>query len=334
MRWWIYRDGEVSDRPYTKEQLAEMQDFDAETRVCPAGSERWVRAENEAKLKDLFTSSSTGTLKEPEDWGKNPEETKVDDRNEQEERNHDTKNRRDPPDTPKGSWTDSINWTYVGGFLLVILVGSAFAVTMPEDITSETSEGNPAKKARKTPTDETSTAGVDPTTSYEVTPLFDEAYRSRVAELFDRAEDRIFVAMYMIKSNALRAGRSSPHQDDWVLKVLKPLAEARDRDVEVRVMLSEPQPDVDPRRTKANKQAKEWLEENDVTVTYNKSSVELHDKVVLIDNKWVIQGSHNWTPTGIGDNREVSLLMKADEGDTWSWDRYWRNLKEGRTMRR
>jgi phosphatidylserine/phosphatidylglycerophosphate/cardiolipin synthase-like enzyme len=320
MKWWVYDDGSVSQRPYTKRELEQKFNLEPDTLVCPEGSTEWKRAGDIPALESAITNAPDTSLNMPEDL-KEITYDPVDP--------HPTEEPPPPdPNNENVQWTDRIDWRYVVGCLLVIAGGTVLAVNLPETTTTP-SDTEPTRTAGDTAP--TSTIGVDATTDYTVTPLFGETYRRRVSDLFKQAERRILVAMYMIESNALLAGRSYARHDDWVMQLLQDLAKARKRGLTVRVILSRPQPDKDPKRTKANRLAKQWLQDHDISVEYNETVIELHDKVVIIDNRWIVQGSHNWTPTGLGENREASLLLTARDGQQWHWDDYWTSVRTGRT---
>lgn len=59
MKWWLYRNGEVSDRAYSKDELREL-DLPPDMLVQPDESEQdWTRAKNVDALSDLFEKEPT-----------------------------------------------------------------------------------------------------------------------------------------------------------------------------------------------------------------------------------------------------------------------------------
>jgi phosphatidylserine/phosphatidylglycerophosphate/cardiolipin synthase-like enzyme len=171
--------------------------------------------------------------------------------------------------------------------------------------------------------------GVRVTTDYDVRPLFNETYREVLLEKIGKAEKEIFVAMYLIQPPSLLAEEWPFWREDRVLEILKALVAAQKRDVKVLVILSRPS-ETNEHKTVSNEAAREYLVENGVRVEYNASPVSLHDKIVVIDQKNIIQGSHNWTPAGLKYNHEQSLLLTAvdPEGDE-IWDNYKAFLQQG-----
>lgn len=187
-------------------------------------------------------------------------------------------------------------------------------------------ENKPAKKRTPEP-------GVEVTTDYTVTPLFNEQYYQRLLELFEQADERIIVAMFVIKARSLYQQDYPDWRTDRVLNLMKALESAHKRGVTVKVVLSRPnEKGPEDEKNKANRVAKRWFNERGMTAKYNTAeSVKLHDKVVMIDHRWIVQGSHNWTPGPMSTNVEASLLMEAKQGDQWTWDQYHEDLKLGIT---
>ncbi len=59
MAWWIYLNGKVSEKTYSRDEMAELPEFTKDTQVCPAGEEEWVRAKEVKELSDLFNSETS-----------------------------------------------------------------------------------------------------------------------------------------------------------------------------------------------------------------------------------------------------------------------------------
>ncbi|MFB6356784.1 MAG: phospholipase D-like domain-containing protein [bacterium] len=173
------------------------------------------------------------------------------------------------------------------------------------------------------------TIGITAKTDYKTTPLINEEYYHTLLDLFDRAEKKIFVGMFVIKPRSLYRENWPAWRTDRVLKLMKKLVEARKRGVKVTVIVSKPRTDKEDEKNKANRVAINWLRERGIQAGYNQSTVKLHDKVVIIDQKWIVQGSHNWTPGPLSTNVEASLLLEAEDGDQWSWKRYHEDLSVG-----
>lgn len=112
-------------------------------------------------------------------------------------------------------------------------------------------------------------------------------------DLFARARSRIWVVMYRIYPTG------SPVQD-----LLDGLAASAGRGVRVQVGLADGLPDPD------NRQSAEWLRQRGVKVVLDEPDRTTHAKAVVVDGRWLLLGSHNWTRNALTRNREASLLVE------------------------
>lgn len=126
----------------------------------------------------------------------------------------------------------------------------------------------------------------------------DSQYLDTVAPLIKSANESVHVIMFVIKYDP---GDS----DDPVNDLLNLLAEARSRGVDVKVLVDEETADSYP-------QTIDFLKEHEISVRLDKSSgITTHAKVVIIDGKFVVVGSHNWTESALRYNHEVSALIRS-----------------------
>jgi phosphatidylserine/phosphatidylglycerophosphate/cardiolipin synthase-like enzyme len=117
---------------------------------------------------------------------------------------------------------------------------------------------------------------------------------ARAAErLILGAQERIWMAMYVIH----------PDSDGPVTTLLRALADRAQRGLDVRVLL-----DQDARDDK-HVAAAAWLREHGVRVVLDEGNRTSHAKVVVVDGRWILAGSHNWTRSALTGNREASWLV-------------------------
>ena len=138
--------------------------------------------------------------------------------------------------------------------------------------------------------------------------MSDRRYLPRLLELIQKAEHSIEVSLYQ----ALLVGDDPDHP---VYQILKALADARGRGLRVRVMfnryLDYSAGDTVPlARSLA---AHEYLKAKGIEVIFAHPSRRLHDKVVVIDERWVLEGSMNWTQTALLSNWESATLIDSPE---------------------
>ena len=141
---------------------------------------------------------------------------------------------------------------------------------------------------------------------YESVLLCNKDYYSRLKSALRKAQNSIYVAMYVVAM-----GESAT---DPVKKLLDELIAAKNRGLEVKVVME------CPRRAggslyERNSEALDYLLKEGVEATFNDPKRELHDKFVLIDKDTIFLGNHNWSKQSLTINREVSVMVKSDPPD-------------------
>ena len=122
-------------------------------------------------------------------------------------------------------------------------------------------------------------------------------YVDKLLEAIDNAGKKIDIIIYSFQ---FQAGRESKNYE-----VMRSLLKAHDRDVRIRIVL-----DSWKGGQSANEPAYEILKQAGVEVYYDLDTVASHNKLVVVDNEIVLLGSANWTTTGLGKNREASILIR------------------------
>lgn len=140
---------------------------------------------------------------------------------------------------------------------------------------------------------------------YRVTPLIDRDYHSTVLSELRRAEKSVYLAMFLVAPDPPRGP---------VTRLLDSLIAARKRGVEVKAALHHPGR-IDDSVFNHNRAAIEYLKEGGVEAHFADPGKRIHDKFLLIDDRVLIFGNHNWTREGLTIHRELSLLVRADPPD-------------------
>lgn len=138
--------------------------------------------------------------------------------------------------------------------------------------------------------------------------ISDRKYLPRLLELIQKAERSIEVSMYQ----SLLSGKEETHP---VYQILKALADAHGRGVRVRAVFNRyldyfAGDTVPLARSLA---AHEYLKTKGIEVLLAHPSRRLHDKVIVIDERWVIEGSMNWTQTALQSNWESATLIDSPD---------------------
>jgi len=120
------------------------------------------------------------------------------------------------------------------------------------------------------------------------------------------ARTRVWVVMFVVR---LDGDPNVAPPDDPVAALLRALAAAAGRGVDVRVCLDYGRDRATGAPENKHTAAATWLAAHGVRVVLDELDRTTHAKVVLVDDRWVVLGSHNWTRSAIVSNREVSLLF-------------------------
>lgn len=153
-----------------------------------------------------------------------------------------------------------------------------------------------------------------PISEFTLTLLPNEEYFRRVYQLVNRANSSIHVVMYVAKYDPEEA-------EDPASALLAALKVARDKGLDVKVVVD----DV----TKSDyPETITYLKANGIPVKLDpKPGITTHAKLVIIDGKIVIVGSHNWTESALSRNNEYSVLIYSRDV-ALEVERYFQNLWE------
>lgn len=128
--------------------------------------------------------------------------------------------------------------------------------------------------------------------------LLGKKYFDVTHELLQSAEKSIDIYMYFIIADENAKNPVNILVDD--------LTKAKQRGVDVKVFLED-------RKMNENKIAYDKLMRNGIDVNFDTPGMLLHAKNVIIDNKYCIIGSTNWTRAAIEKNYETSILIDSEQ---------------------
>jgi predicted nucleic acid-binding Zn-ribbon protein len=138
---------------------------------------------------------------------------------------------------------------------------------------------------------------------YEVHVLLDEEYYQHIKNDLEKANETILVAMY---SMVYDPGDSF----DWANDLIRELVYAKERGVNVTIIIEN--------RTffgymGENLEAYNYLSAHNVTVRLDNETDTDHMKLVIIDDKIVYVGSHNWSESALYYNHETSVKIVSED---------------------
>ncbi len=146
-----------------------------------------------------------------------------------------------------------------------------------------------------------------PPVEYEVEPLIGREYLPCLKAELGRAAKSIRVAMYLIDPGE---GKDHP-----VNQLLDALAQARRRGVSVEVVVECPWEKKAPSLKRKNAAALDRLRRQGVSAVFDEPRHCLHDKLVVIDDRVVFIGNHNWTREALTIHDEVSARIVCRPAD-------------------
>ena len=136
----------------------------------------------------------------------------------------------------------------------------------------------------------------------QVRDISDREYEQAVIELIDNAKESVVLGMYYISTQL--------ETNNPVKLLLNDLIEAEKRGVQVRIYLNTKFPDVSYEELISDDEFKR-LEDAGCEVYFIPEGRRLHDKVVIVDRRYVIDGSMNWSIIALRNNFESATLIDS-----------------------
>lgn len=154
----------------------------------------------------------------------------------------------------------------------------------------------------------------------------DQAYLELLSELVDNAQSSIRVAMFFLDGGS---------RD--VRGLVDRLAAARARGVAVRLVLGDDLPGDRHGAATTNAEGRALLRAAGLPTRLHWPEMALHEKSVVVDDRWSLVGSHNWTPRSLFAAAETSMCVDSPAlaADLRSrFDDLWRALDPNASRRR
>ena len=130
--------------------------------------------------------------------------------------------------------------------------------------------------------------------------LTNEDYFPALLKAIDEAQSEIFMSIFSFKAGV--------HKNSYPDIILAHLARAVKRGIKVIVIL-ENTGGYDYKLDAENQKTKQLLEEESVKVYFDSPRQTTHTKLIVIDERLVLLGSHNLTQAALKYNNEISILL-------------------------
>ncbi len=131
--------------------------------------------------------------------------------------------------------------------------------------------------------------------------LADKEYYETLTSLIQHAHQSIDLTMFIFKTT------KSPKNKAVLLA--GELVKAAKRRVRVRVILEKS--DYDESLNRENRRVGRKLRKKGIKVIFDSPETTTHAKLVVIDNRYCLVGSHNFTHSALAYNHELSLLVDS-----------------------
>jgi len=183
-----------------------------------------------------------------------------------------------------------VGWMVLATALLILLSPAAFAA----------GEGRAAGSAPQ-PVVKGKTTGPSPQAVVEAKLLLDRDYFTALLDGVDRARAEIFLSAYLFRT--IEDAKGYPEA------VLKRLVAAVHRGVRVDVVLERNRDADDLSRN--NAETAERLKQAGIRVCMDAPDRVTHTKLVVIDRRYMLIGSHNLTQAALKFNHEASVWIDS-----------------------
>ncbi|MDD5759632.1 MAG: phospholipase D-like domain-containing protein [Desulfobulbaceae bacterium] len=133
----------------------------------------------------------------------------------------------------------------------------------------------------------------------EVRLLKDQDYYPVLQSLIGRAVFSIDLSIFLFKTTNSAHNRAN--------ELVEELIAARKRGVIINILFEKS--GYDPKINKENQKVAERLQKHGVRVRFDSEKTTTHTKIVVIDRRYSLVGSHNFTGSALSHNHEASLLV-------------------------
>lgn len=140
----------------------------------------------------------------------------------------------------------------------------------------------------------------------KVKDISDRKYQDELYNRLGKAKKSIVVSMYLIKLY------SGDKKQGPVVYLLSELSDALDRGVKVDLYLNTKYRTNTPEELYAESEFKS-LEEKGAKIHLVDSTGIHHDKLIIIDSRYILEGSHNWSVSALKANNESSTLISSSK---------------------
>jgi HKD family nuclease len=138
--------------------------------------------------------------------------------------------------------------------------------------------------------------------SAQVRNISDREYEQVVVNLIDNAKESVVIGMYYISTQV--------EANNPVKLLLNDLGEAKKRGVKVKLYLNTKFPDMSYEEL-VDKDEFKMLKKAGCELYFIPPGRKLHDKIVIVDRRYIVEGSMNWSIIALRNNFESVTLIDS-----------------------
>ena len=142
--------------------------------------------------------------------------------------------------------------------------------------------------------------------SEEIKPICDREYFPAVHSLLKKAKSSIYLIMHQIRYY-------DNHPESPSNLFCKDLIAAAKRGVDVKVIIEQSDLEMFSDSSKKNRDVGYRLARGGVTVYFDPSETTTHCKLLIVDKKYTVIGSTNWSYYALDKNYESSILIESEK---------------------
>lgn len=143
--------------------------------------------------------------------------------------------------------------------------------------------------------------------------LWDEKFRAAVLREINMANKKILIATFLCDYKPSKKVR---HID----AIIEALVRAQERGVRVRVVLNRGEQDGNLKRI--NLTAMRAMERKGIYAAWSKKGRRWHGKIIIIDGRLSIIGSHNLSENSLSRNGEASILIEGEVTGAYAEEKF------------
>ncbi|HRR95243.1 MAG TPA: phospholipase D-like domain-containing protein [Candidatus Ratteibacteria bacterium] len=138
----------------------------------------------------------------------------------------------------------------------------------------------------------------------KITPINNREYFPSVLNKIKNAKKSIYIIMYL-------ASYYSEYPESPSNQIINALINKKKENIKIEIILEQSDSKYDEHLKTENLKTGSILAKNGITVYFDSPEIKTHSKLLIIDEKYVIIGSTNWSYSALEKNNETSVIIES-----------------------